>query len=110
MDELIGLVGLFILAIIAGAICGFIALTQLKSLRQQVVQLTAKVNSLLQQQEQLAPLASKQAPPQTQPQVSTPASVSAQVKTAVISGNEVAVTKTAKTNTFPKKPSVLNIL
>ena len=112
MDELIGLVGLFILAIIAGAICGFIALTQLKSLRQQVVQLTAKVNSLLQQQEQLTPLASKQAPPQAQPQpqVSTPATVSTQVKTAAISGNEAAVTKTAKTNTFPKKPSVLHTL
>lgn len=46
MDEFLGIVGLFALAIMAGAICGIIAVAQLSNLKQEIVQLKAKVLSL----------------------------------------------------------------
>lgn len=46
MDEFLGIVGLFAFAIIAGAICGIIAIAQLSNLKQEIAQLKAKVLSL----------------------------------------------------------------
>ena len=46
MDEFLGIVGLFAFAIMAGAICGIVAIAQLSNLKQEIAQLKAKVLSL----------------------------------------------------------------
>ncbi|KDC52058.1 DUF2339 domain-containing protein [Pseudoalteromonas sp. S3431] len=46
MDDLIGLAVILILVVVGGAICGLIALIQLKSLKQDITFLKAKVNEL----------------------------------------------------------------
>ena len=46
MDEFLGIVGLFAFAIMAGAVCGIIAIAQLSNLKQEIAQLKAKVLSL----------------------------------------------------------------
>ena len=46
MEDLIGLAVIFILVVVVGAICGLIALVQLKSLKQNVALLKEKVNEL----------------------------------------------------------------
>ncbi|MDY6889549.1 MAG: hypothetical protein SVV88_18220, partial [Pseudomonadota bacterium] len=46
MDEFLGIVGLFAFAIMAGAICGIVAIAQLSNLKQEITQLKAKVLSL----------------------------------------------------------------
>ncbi|MEJ2912290.1 DUF2339 domain-containing protein [Pseudoalteromonas sp. C12FD-1] len=46
MDEFLGIVGLFAFAIMAGALCGIIAIAQLSNLKQEIAQLKAKVLSL----------------------------------------------------------------
>ncbi|WP_372761242.1 DUF2339 domain-containing protein [Pseudoalteromonas sp.] len=94
MDELIGLAGLLIVALIAGAICGFIAITQLNSLKHQVAQLTAKVASL-QQSVQAAAVVSKP-PSDSVP----PTTVAAEVKPSGITlrNTSAPFAKTANIN------------
>ena len=46
MDDLVGLAVIVILVVVAGAICGLIALVQLNGLKQEVTVLRAKVTHL----------------------------------------------------------------
>ena len=46
MDEFLGIVGLFAYAIMAGAICGIVAIAQLSNLKQEITQLKAKFSTV----------------------------------------------------------------
>ena len=46
MDDLVGLAVIVILVVVAGAICGLIALVQLNALKQEVAVLRAKITHL----------------------------------------------------------------